>query len=397
MQKKLNILFLALHHRVNDPRLRYREIGIIQDKVPESKVVMLTLSRNYKGNLVDFVKRHISSQRYEIEHVGIEHKLLNKLPIIEYPYKLFLKIHLFFYMLNVSKSVNPDVVQASDARELFIAMIISKVCRCNVIYDSHEDYVRQILDFETGILKYLLALKVMFYEVMFTRFFYAVFCTDEFLVEKYSKKIYGIKRLSILRNYPYIIKEKQRVYEKKDILKLVYIGGVNKYRGVIECAEYVKLFNSEHIDKKLEFDVYSPKTQITDDLKQRGLINHTEWIDYQDLMNLLYCYDIGICLWLPIPKFYRNLPLKNFDYMASGLPIITSNFGNLKKYLIESEAGVCINPTSYEDFRVNILEMFDPAVRKIYSLNGLRWVKEYGSFEKEAKEYVAIFKELAMS
>lgn len=396
MRQPIKILFIAFHHRVNDPRLCYREIGVINGKFPDSTVFTLTLSGDKRYNHIVCTKNLIVSQKYTLTHMDMQYPLKNTGAIHRYYNKFCLKLGLTYHLIATCRKLKPDIIQASDARELFFTVILSKFCKCKIIYDSHEDYYRQILDYRSGILKYLSALVIMFSEIIWIRFFSAVFCTDEFLLAKYKKRIYNTKKINLLRNYPYqLMGDAQKTYVYKKTLRLVYIGGVNKHRGVIECAKYVQVFNAEFCDKQLIFDVYSPNTPITDKLEEEGLINHTAWIDYLELMNKLSKYDIGICLWLPIKKFYRNLPLKNFDYMACGLPIITSNFGNLKKYIIEPNSGICIDPTSYNEFKDAILKMFKPDTRKEYSLNGLRWIREHGLFENEAKEYIKILRELS--
>lgn len=396
MQKTAKILFLAFHHRVNDSRLYYREINTIKDKIPESQVFILTLSGDKEYNNITSTKNIIPLQKYAITHIDVQHPSKGKSLLHRQYNKLLLKLPLIYHLMSTCRKLKPDIIQASDVRELPFAVLLSKFCRCEIIYDSHDDYYRQILDYSSRkVTKYFTALKFMVSEIIWVRFFSAVFCTDEFLLAKYKKRIYNAKRISLLRNYPYqVIEDVHRTYGTKSTLKLVYIGGINKHRGIIECAKYVKLFNAEFDDKHLVFDVYSPETLITDELKKEGLITHIPWIDYSELMNRLLEYDVGICLWLPIRKFYRNLPLKNFDYMSCGLPIITSNFGNLKKYIIESKAGICVDPTNYQEFKVAIQKMFNPNVRKEYSLNGIRWVEEYGLFENEAKEYIITLQDL---
>ena len=201
------------------------------------------------------------------------------------------------------------------------------------------------------------------YELFGIRFFEAVFCTDESLEKKYKKSYYKAKRVELLRNFPYITNDLPRNissnYSNKS-LKLVYIGGVNKYRGVIETAEYVARYNKENISqKKLDFYVYSSRNYLVDELARKGLIKHYPYVDFELLKTELVKFDIGICLWLDIPKFRKNLPLKNFDYMAAGLPIITSNFGNLQIHAQRSGAAICINPKDYKEFCSAIDYLFD--------------------------------------
>ena len=80
--------------------------------------------------------------------------------------------------------------------------------------------------------------------------------------------------------------------------------------------------------------------------------------------------------------------------MSVGLPIITSNFGNLKTYILESNAGICINPQSYDEFKKAIMEMFNPSTRQKYGKNGLNWIQNKGLFRNEAKNYIRLIENL---
>lgn len=392
---KKRVLFLAFYHRVNDPRLMYREMKLLKSRFNDLEISVVRPRKE--------VCNSISQKSFNINIGDGEINVINII-IPRTKLKFFSKLYYNWkaakLLLKIIKQLRPNVIQASDARELFLAFLLKRKTKAKLVYDSHEDYVRQVLDYQGKSLKsYVKAFMLFLNEFFFIRYCEHVFCTDEYLLKKYRKKLYGSKKVSLLRNFPYVDEGEQskllsRDFVEKNKLKLVYIGGVNKYRGVIECAKYVKRFNNEFIDKSLSFDVYSFPNKITDLLVSKKLINHIPWIDYSDLMVKLSEYDVGICLWLPIKKFYRNLPLKNFDYMRVGLPIITSNFGNLKNYIDDSKSGICIDPTSYKEFKKAILRMFSPETRKYYSNNGIKYTANHASFQIEGKEYIEFFKKV---
>lgn len=299
-------------------------------------------------------------------------------------------------LIQISEHIKPatiDFIQASDVREIRFAISLGKIFQCKLIYDSLEDYVRQIIDYQHKSLpSYIHAFIIFLLELVYVRRFNWVFCTDNFLNKKYKKRIYGSKKVNLLRNFPLISDiSYDREYDPKDPLKLVYIGSVNRYRGVIETAKYVQEYNTTHT-QKLEFSLYSSDSDVVKTLVHDYGVIHHEPVDYAVLMQALDNYDIGICLLLPIKKYYRNIPVKNFDYMAKGLPIITSNFGNLTKYIEQSGSGFCINPRSYKDFEISINNLFDQKLRKQMGLNGRKWVEQEGNFETEGLCYVKSFR-----
>ena len=268
MSREMNILFIGLHHRINDPRLCYREIHTIKNELPDTKIFFLD-----RKNDAVYKNIKIEAKNFKFDNNIIQRILvifpMKKNKIINYFFdKLYLKPLFLFYSINECKNLNINLIQASDARELLFAVLLSRFCKAEIIYDSHEDYCRQIIDYsQEKLIKYYYALKILLMEVLLIRFFSAVFCTDEFLLEKYQNRMYGAKKVFLLRNFPVsICKNEKTAIHLKNTLKLVYIGGVNLYRGVIECAHYVYQFNNQFSDKKLIFDVYSPRSPIVDDL-----------------------------------------------------------------------------------------------------------------------------------
>jgi len=381
------ILYIGRYHRPNDPRLCHREMRILAEHEKDARFVFLEVMSELGIRKIDYVARETTYGPVSMTHVTcrmprIKHNTHSKIV------NLLLEKH-NEVIARYASSWKPDVVQASDVREIRLALRIARYSKARAIYDSHEDYFRQQTDYGKG--KLSARMVGFFYailELRCIRNFNAVFCTDDYLLNKYKASYYDAREVHLLRNFPYEIFNRRSQFIPKNNLSLVYIGGVNEYRGVKECADYCDRFNKEFRDKKLTLAVYAQDHSILNDLTARGLIQRYDWIDYSELMEVLQRYDIGICLWHPIPKFYRNLPLKNFDYMAAGLPVLTSNFGNLKTYLDMSQAGIGIDPLNYDEFRAAALQLFDAKARESYSQNGRDWVSRYANFPREAKAYV---------
>ncbi len=396
----MNILYIGQSHKINDPRLRYREMEIIKRNCPNAVFYFLQYPDVLAGQGLEGGNKG-AQDACRIEEVCVG-GLVVTLIRISYEtsrWERYLRLFLVNYwrrlvgiLSELMVGVRFDVIQASDVRELCLSRCLNRHYGCKIIYDSHEDYVRQVLDFGVDRVRAMqFALSFILAELCYIRCCDHVFCTDEYLYKKYSQCMYSANKLSLLRNFPLFdvnLKFIERGVSDKQLLKFVYIGGVNQVRGVIEAAKYIKKFNSEGMGKKITFTIYSPDNSICQNLVRECGVAHIPWIDYKRLMVELAGYDVGVCLWHPVVKFYRNIPLKNFDYMSVGLPIITSNFGNLMKYIIKAKSGVCIDPLSYEEFKQAALLMFDASKRKEMGDNGREWVRHDGNFVYESVEYV---------
>jgi glycosyltransferase involved in cell wall biosynthesis len=397
----LNILFIGQFHRINDPRLFYREILSLSNDNKNAHFYFLRFEKEDNKFTKYYKNPAIVEKNWEYVGINITELIIKSTS--SSPFGVIGQIFCINYKLIINQikkyflEKKIDVIQASNVLELKFTFHLGKALNSPFIYDSHEDYIRQAIDLRQNIAKKIFfAGFFLLTELIYIRKFDRIFCTDEYLLQKYSGKLYCATKVNILRNFPssYFIKRRRQNFSDKGLLKLVYVGGVNKYRGIIETSKYIKRFNSSH-SRKIEFYIYSPPKPLLNELmKSSKNIHIFNWIDYSKLMLELNNYDIGICLWLPIKKFKRNLPLKNFDYMARGLPIITSNFGNLKKYIIESNSGICIDPFSFDEFENAILKMFDKNIRRSYSSNGINWVRNFGNFDNEATEYLKYFSDL---
>ncbi len=383
------IMFLGMAHRPNDPRLCHRQMRCLAAAYDQIKFIFV------KRPDVCGTDETASSQTAICSFDGIQMVLCETIiPFDRGKWfgkygRLSYRRHLKRRLIELIEQHQPDVIQASDVREIPYAVHCSKITNIPIIYDSHEDYFRQVLDFQGVALTSLLhAWRVMLLEICYLKYFKIVFCTDEFLLRKYRNPLYRQNSVYLLRNFPYQPNEAPLIPNEWNCeLKLIYIGGVNKHRGVVECASFCQRFNSENKKRKLTFTVIGPHDPIIDPFLEQDFFTFSAWIDHADVMRKLAEYDVGICLWQDIPKFHRNLPLKNFDYMAAGLPILTSNFGNLKTYIDQAHSGLTIDPSSYDEFEAAVSLLFDPKLRRELSNNGISWVQQYGNFVTESKQY----------
>lgn len=384
----MKVLFLGFFHPWNDPRLHYREMALLKDRVDNIAIYYVSTRRRALqfGQPSDHL---LATLVLHDEDCGDQRA--RRVPIIN---RLIHRIKRWYWLISVGRRLRPDIVQASDAREILSAILLRITAGCRLVYDSHEDYFNQAYEYGGKTRRaFFDGVKLLAIELIFLRFFDAVFCTDDYLLKKYSAVIYGIRRLDLLRNFANVHRvEVDRLHSPTDHLRLIYAGSTNQFRGVVECARYVSIFNDKFAPRRcLSFAVYGPPSQITGELTEEGLIDYHGYLDYPEMMTRLPDYDVGVCLWHSIRKFERNLPIKNFEYMAAGLPVITSNFGNLKKYIEEAGCGFCIDPHSYEQFEAAILQLFDAAYRQELAANGIAYAREHASFEKEAGPYLQVY------
>jgi hypothetical protein len=187
------ILYLGFHHRHDDPRLFFRQMRVVNDRLGNAEFHFLGNAEesdtgprrfDYSRNGVTLRVRRLDYSRNRLRRTALRVPRLRQ-------------------AISFVRELRPDVIQASDAREIALALALSRVCGASPIYDSHEDYFRQAYEYggRTPV-AFLRGLGLLMQELVLLRFFTAVFCTDEFLLERYSQAAFGVGRVGLLRNLP---------------------------------------------------------------------------------------------------------------------------------------------------------------------------------------------------
>ncbi len=384
----MRIVYLGVTHAYTDGRLLHREMATLKRKNPEAELFYVGYASlpHCAANEEERPSDIVNVVDFDGWYPEIARRAWS-------PFRLLWRFYWWFWRVRKVISLNPDLVQASDVKELPEAFFIGLFSGCRLIYDAHEDYFNQYYEYRGRTLfALLIACYFSFIEILFVRFFECVFCTDEFLQKLYQRSRYGAKKVVLLRNFPPPqLFTKVAKHSNKDHLRLVYSGLVNAYRGVLSCCDYVLQFNEKHSpEKKLSLHLFARPTPLLDKYKDKEAIVYYGWITYPELASRLTDFDVGVALLKRIKKLERNIPTKNFDFMAAGLPLIASNFGNGYEYVKKAQAGICIEPESYAEFEEAVLTLFSLEERERFARNGRTFVEEEASVDKEYEPYVQI-------
>ena len=108
----------------------------------------------------------------------------------------------------------------------------------------------------------------------------------------------------------------------------------------------------------------------------------------------LYINAADVCVVPKKPLSYGYSPLKLYEYMACGKPVIATNtegFEILKKY----NAGILVNPENPEEFSNAIIKLLqNKKLREQMGANGRELVVKKYNWENNAKRTIEVFKNL---
>src|SRR5690606_17775650 len=110
--------------------------------------------------------------------------------------------------------------------------------------------------------------------------------------------------------------------------------------------------------------------------------------------SLLNESDVGLVVLHPEPNFLLSYPVKSFEYMQSGLPMIMSDFPLWKS--MYNDCAIFVNPLNLEELTQSMkLLMDDEVLRKRLGSKGNERVKEEFSWQSESVKLVELYNKLA--
>jgi glycosyltransferase involved in cell wall biosynthesis len=119
------------------------------------------------------------------------------------------------------------------------------------------------------------------------------------------------------------------------------------------------------------------------------------FINRKDSIKLKETSIAGLVTFLPYPNHIHAQPNKIFEYMASGLPVIGSNFPLWKEIIEENNCGICVNPENPKEISEAINKLsVNPSLVQEMGNNGKRLVIEKYNWSVEESKLISFYKKL---
>jgi glycosyltransferase involved in cell wall biosynthesis len=267
-----------------------------------------------------------------------------------------------------------------------------------VIYDVHEDYAKQTFSKEyiPKRLRKIIAFIVKIVENIFSRFFDGIITATDDILQNFA---YHKAAVSI-KNYPivsYFSGVKQSSNVEQNIFNIIYVGGLSEIRGITQLVQSLEYVDSRK-DIKLtlcgKFDSlnYSKKVKI---LKGYKKVEYLGYVSYNEILLIFTKMHLGIVCLHPILNYLTSLPIKLFEYMAAGLPVIASDFFLWKEIVEGNKCGICVDPLDPKAIAKAVEYLIEhPEEAKKMGEYGKKAIMEKYNWENESKKLLDFYKKL---
>jgi len=241
---------------------------------------------------------------------------------------------------------NGDVYHFHDPELIPLGLLLAARGKI-VVYDIHEDAPADILhkDYIPRRLRRPLMWSVRKLEDAACRRFSGLIAATPTIAERF----YSINANTVVvHNFPMI----DEIAPNVDLpwnerpRAVAYIGSISERRGIREILQALTLLPSGSPAQMMLAGPFSPNELPTELAKQPGWtrVQYLGMLDRPSVANLLSRVRLGLLVLQPEPNFVNARPIKLFEYMAAGIPVIASDFPLWRQIIGEAGCGLLVDP-----------------------------------------------------
>lgn len=263
-----------------------------------------------------------------------------------------------------------------------------------VIFDAHEDVPVQLLGkpYLIGPVRRMLSVCFSAYERYACQQFDAIVAATPFIRDKFLK----INPRSIdVNNYPLASEFDAAAPWSAKQRQVCYVGSIAAARGIRELVRASTLLQSGAVlaiagqfsETALEREIYADPAW--------GGVRSLGHLDRAGVRALLADSMAGLVTLHPQPNFLDALPVKMFEYMAAGIPVIASDIALWRSIIEQARCGICVDPLDPAAVAAGIDYLVrNPELSREMGQNGRRAIVEQYNWPTESNKLVALYESL---
>lgn len=310
------------------------------------------------------------------------------------PTRIFLRT---WTALRLALRQKADIYHFHDPEFILFGVLLRLLTGRPVIYGVREDYPRLAhhKHYLPPPVRPAIGLAVRVVEQTASRAFDAVVAVTEDIASNFASH----RRTVLVRNFPILPEQPLRAPAGKPVgqpFTLIYVGELTAIRGVCEMVDAMDQLSARIPCRLLLVGTFED-AELEAALRKRAFV-HTEFLGYVDIRenpDLLQRADAGLVCLHPTRHYVTSLPLKLFDYMMAGLPVIASNFPLWSDIVLGSGAGLCVDPLKPDEIAEAAFRMsMRPDETLEMGRRGQLAVCQQYNWQQESKRLLALYGEL---
>ena len=253
---------------------------------------------------------------------------------------------------NIALKVDADIYHFHDPELIPIALLL-RLHGKKVIYDIHEDLPGTI-SYKSYIprpLRGLVSKAVEFIEDAASSRFSALLAATPAIEKRFRR---AHKNVAVLNNYPRIeeIECPAEPSHRKREASLLYVGmRITRARGAEEMVRSMGLLPPElHASLKLvgNWDTLELPASLAR-IPGWNRVTFVGPLGRTEVAGELRKAYAGLVILHPEPNYVASQPVKLFEYMCAGIPVIASDFPVCREIVDQARCGILVDPRNPEE------------------------------------------------
>ena len=290
------------------------------------------------------------------------------------------------------RRINPAIVHIHDP-ELLLTTYVLRMLGYKVIYDVHEDYPEKIRE-KGWIPRWMrgcVRLVFMGIESLSCRICSGVVAATDHIARRYHPG-----KTVVVRNYTMLNSAEKSSNEPH--VSFVYAGVLSPLRGVREMLHAIELLDNDSV----QLDIYGHFTDRklrawVSEYKTSANVNIHGWKERDEVIAHYSTSAAGLVLLHPTGTYTQSLPIKLFEYMASGLPVIASDFPYWRDIIESEQCGLMVDPLDTQAIADAMQWVMDnPDEAAEMGMRGRQAVADRYNWKSERKTLLALYQRVLL-
>lgn len=366
---KVYYLHFSTVHLRDDSRIRSKMMALLQERYPGQ---VLLVVQDGLGDEVD-------EAGYRVVDTGPRLRRLRRMSLGGWR------------MFRAVLRNRPSIAHFHDP-ELIPWGVMLSFFGIKVIYDVHEDYPEAVSENYRlpTVVRKILPPVVRFVEWATMPFFSAIVTVTPQIQNRFPKG-----KTILVRNWPLVreFHEPAGTPMQEKPFEFAYIGTITRNRNIMGMISAIDVVHETGARLRLagDFPIEADREAALQHPGWRRVI-FEGWVSRDGVADILANARAGLVVLKPVEHEMLTLPIKLFEYMAAGVPVIASDFPLWREIVDDAGCGLLVDPDKPEEIAAAMRWMLEnPNDAEAMGRRGRAAVLEQFNWEQEAETLIETY------